>query len=56
MTTLAELGHSHRTLTIYVVDTSALATIRAVRDEFIDLQRPPISSLSAWPACSTPTC
>lgn len=32
-------------LTMYVVDTSALATIRAVRDEFIDLERPPTSSL-----------
>lgn len=32
-------------LTIYVVDTTALATVRAVRDEFIDLDRPPISSL-----------
>jgi enamine deaminase RidA (YjgF/YER057c/UK114 family) len=32
-------------LTIFVVDTSALAIIRAVRDEFIDVQRPPTSSL-----------
>ncbi|MFD0888010.1 RidA family protein [Streptosporangium algeriense] len=32
-------------LTIFVVDTSALATVRAVRDEFIDLERPPTSSL-----------
>ncbi|MCW2940758.1 MAG: putative endoribonuclease, partial [Actinomycetia bacterium] len=32
-------------LTIFVVDTSALPTVRAVRDEFIDLERPPTSSL-----------
>ncbi len=32
-------------LTIFVVDTSALAIVRAVRDEFIDLERPPTSSL-----------
>ena len=32
-------------LTIYVVDTSALPTVRAVRDEFIDLENPPTSSL-----------
>ncbi|GAA0233392.1 hypothetical protein GCM10010492_35300 [Saccharothrix mutabilis subsp. mutabilis] len=32
-------------LTFYVVDTSALATVRAVRDEFIDVERPPTSSL-----------
>jgi enamine deaminase RidA (YjgF/YER057c/UK114 family) len=32
-------------LTIYVVDTAELATVRAVRDEFIDLNRPPTSSL-----------
>jgi enamine deaminase RidA (YjgF/YER057c/UK114 family) len=32
-------------LTIFVVDTTALPTVRAVRDEFIDLQRPPTSSL-----------
>jgi enamine deaminase RidA (YjgF/YER057c/UK114 family) len=32
-------------LTIFVVDTSALATIRAVRDEFVDPERPPTSSL-----------
>jgi enamine deaminase RidA (YjgF/YER057c/UK114 family) len=32
-------------LTIFVVDTTALATVRAVRDEFIDLERPPTSSL-----------
>jgi enamine deaminase RidA (YjgF/YER057c/UK114 family) len=32
-------------LTIFVVDTSALPTIRAVRDEFVNLQRPPTSSL-----------
>lgn len=32
-------------LTIYVVDTSALATVRAVRDEFVNLERPPTSSL-----------
>lgn len=32
-------------LTIYVVDTSALATVRAVRDEFVNVERPPTSSL-----------
>ncbi|GAA3513531.1 enamine deaminase RidA (YjgF/YER057c/UK114 family) [Streptosporangium album] len=32
-------------LTIYVVDTSALPVIRAVRDEFVNLERPPTSSL-----------
>jgi enamine deaminase RidA (YjgF/YER057c/UK114 family) len=32
-------------LTIFVVDTSALATIRAVRDEFVNTERPPTSSL-----------
>ncbi|GAA3107985.1 RidA family protein [Streptosporangium carneum] len=32
-------------LTIFVVDTSALATVRAVRDEFVNLERPPTSSL-----------
>lgn len=32
-------------LTYYVVDTSALPTIRAVRDEFVDTERPPTSSL-----------
>ncbi|GAA0380241.1 enamine deaminase RidA [Acrocarpospora corrugata] len=32
-------------LTIYVVDTAALPVVRAVRDEFIDVSRPPTSSL-----------
>jgi enamine deaminase RidA (YjgF/YER057c/UK114 family) len=32
-------------LTIFVVDTAGLPTIRAVRDEFVDVQRPPTSSL-----------
>jgi len=32
-------------LTIFVVDTSALPIIRAVRDEFVDAERPPASSL-----------
>ncbi|AWS42318.1 RidA family protein [Streptosporangium sp. 'caverna'] len=32
-------------LTIFVVDTSALSVVRAVRDEFINLERPPTSSL-----------
>jgi enamine deaminase RidA (YjgF/YER057c/UK114 family) len=32
-------------LTFYVVDTSALAIVRAVRDEFINIERPPTSSL-----------
>ena len=32
-------------LTIYVVDMAGLATIRAVRDEFVDTRRPPTSTL-----------
>ncbi|GAA3142958.1 RidA family protein [Planomonospora alba] len=32
-------------LTIYVVDTSALPVVRAVRDEFVNVERPPTSSL-----------
>jgi enamine deaminase RidA (YjgF/YER057c/UK114 family) len=32
-------------LTIYVVDTSALQTVRAVRDEFVNIDRPPTSTL-----------
>ena len=32
-------------LTLYVVDVSALPTIREVRDEFVDTARPPTSSL-----------
>ena len=32
-------------LTFYVVDLAGLATIRSVRDEFVDVQRPPTSSL-----------
>ena len=32
-------------LTIYVVDVAELATIRAVRDEFVDTTSPPTSSL-----------
>ena len=32
-------------LTLYVVDVSELATIRRVRDEFINLTSPPTSSL-----------
>jgi enamine deaminase RidA (YjgF/YER057c/UK114 family) len=32
-------------LTIYVVDIEHLATVRAVRDEFVDTTRPPTSSL-----------
>ena len=32
-------------LTIYVVDVTALQTIRAVRDEHVDTARPPTSSL-----------
>jgi enamine deaminase RidA (YjgF/YER057c/UK114 family) len=32
-------------LTFYVVDVSPLATIRAVRDEFVDPDRPPTSTL-----------
>jgi enamine deaminase RidA (YjgF/YER057c/UK114 family) len=32
-------------LTIFVVDVAELATVRAVRDEFVDAARPPTSSL-----------
>jgi len=32
-------------LMIYVVDTAELATIRAVRDEFVNVDRPPTSAL-----------
>jgi enamine deaminase RidA (YjgF/YER057c/UK114 family) len=32
-------------LTFFVVDVSALATIRSVRDEFVATERPPASSL-----------
>ncbi|MQA95431.1 MAG: hypothetical protein GEV11_12560 [Streptosporangiales bacterium] len=32
-------------LTWYVTDTSALTTIRSVRDEFVDVRRPPTSTL-----------
>ncbi|HEX6843765.1 MAG TPA: RidA family protein [Actinomycetota bacterium] len=32
-------------LTIFVTDVAELATIRAVRDEFVDTERPPTSSL-----------
>lgn len=32
-------------LTFYVVDVSEVATIRAVRDEFVDRDRPPTSTL-----------
>lgn len=32
-------------LTYYVVDTSALEVIRAVRDEFVNTRRPPTSTL-----------
>jgi enamine deaminase RidA (YjgF/YER057c/UK114 family) len=32
-------------LTIYVVDTSALPVVRSVRDEFVNTERPPTSSL-----------
>jgi enamine deaminase RidA (YjgF/YER057c/UK114 family) len=32
-------------LTFFVLDVSALPTIRAVRDEFVDTTRPPTSSL-----------
>jgi enamine deaminase RidA (YjgF/YER057c/UK114 family) len=32
-------------LTFFVVDTSGLATIRAVRDEFVDRSHPPTSTL-----------
>lgn len=32
-------------LTFFVVDTSALVTVRAVRDEFVNVARPPTSTL-----------
>ncbi len=32
-------------LTLYVVDTSEIAAIRAVREEFVDTSRPPTSTL-----------
>lgn len=32
-------------LTLYVVDTGHLSVVRAVRDEFVDTERPPTSSL-----------
>ncbi|WP_106401019.1 RidA family protein [Actinocorallia populi] len=32
-------------LTLYVVDTGHLPVVRAVRDEFVDTERPPTSSL-----------
>jgi enamine deaminase RidA (YjgF/YER057c/UK114 family) len=32
-------------LTLFVVDVAELATVRTVRDEFVDTQRPPTSSL-----------
>ena len=32
-------------LTLFVVDIAGLPTIRAVRDEFVDVRRPPTSSL-----------
>jgi enamine deaminase RidA (YjgF/YER057c/UK114 family) len=32
-------------LTFFVVDTSGLPTVRAVRDEFVDTGRPPTSTL-----------
>jgi enamine deaminase RidA (YjgF/YER057c/UK114 family) len=32
-------------LTIYVLDVSQLLLIRAIRDEFVDITRPPTSSL-----------
>jgi enamine deaminase RidA (YjgF/YER057c/UK114 family) len=32
-------------LTFYVVDVSELPTVRAVRDEFVDRDRPPTSTL-----------
>ena len=32
-------------LTFFVVDIAGLPTIRAIRDEFVDVERPPTSSL-----------
>jgi enamine deaminase RidA (YjgF/YER057c/UK114 family) len=32
-------------VTLFVVDVAELATVRTVRDEFVDTQRPPTSSL-----------
>jgi enamine deaminase RidA (YjgF/YER057c/UK114 family) len=45
---LAEAGASWNDvfkLTIFVVDTSALDVVRSVRDEFVNLEHPPTSSL-----------
>jgi enamine deaminase RidA (YjgF/YER057c/UK114 family) len=40
----ADWSHAVK-LTIYVVDVSELLLIRAIRDEFVDITRPPTSSL-----------
>jgi enamine deaminase RidA (YjgF/YER057c/UK114 family) len=42
-------------LTLFVVDVSALETIRAVRDEFIDTGNPPTSSLVPVPGLFHPS-
>ena len=41
-------------LTIYVVDMAGLPTIRAVRDEFVDTERPPTSTLVQVVALARP--
>jgi enamine deaminase RidA (YjgF/YER057c/UK114 family) len=41
-------------LTIYVVDMAGLATIRAVRDEFVNTERPPTSTLVQVVALARP--
>ena len=43
-------------LTIYVVDTAALATVRAVRDEFVNTASPPTSSLVQVAGLFRPDC
>jgi enamine deaminase RidA (YjgF/YER057c/UK114 family) len=41
-------------LTIYVVDMAGLPTIRAVRDEFVNVERPPTSTLVQVVALARP--
>ena len=41
-------------LTIYVVDMAGLATIRSVRDEFVNTERPPTSTLVQVVALARP--
>ena len=43
-------------LTLDVVDTSALKIVRSVRDEFVNTEQPPTSTLVQVAVPSTPTC